>query len=153
MVTLVESTMPRSTEDELIGVVSNRRADTRYPAAEVPEITGLRVSPGEAATLVNISATGVLLESPQRFAPGQRVTVHFEGTLPTRQMKARIVRCQVSMIISKGVLQYQTAVTFDERLSLPNEPGVADAAPTPPAAATSSEQDDIAKPAPAVNRW
>src|SRR5262245_54696455 len=98
------------------GVVSNRRAETRYPAAAVPEITGLRTSPGDEAMLVNVSATGLLIESPQRFAPGQRVAVHFEGTLPTRNMKARVVRCQVAVISGKGNLRYQTAMAFDERL-------------------------------------
>src|SRR5688572_6686694 len=37
---------------------SNRRVDPRYPAAVIPAITAMRLSPGEAVSLVNISAIG-----------------------------------------------------------------------------------------------
>ena len=142
---------PSSSPAPAIGeIVAHRHADTRHPAAAVPEITGLRISPGDAATLVNISATGLLLDSPQRFAPGQRVTVNFEGRLATRQMKGRIVRCQVSVISAKGTLHYHTAVAFDERLALPNDRPGNDWSSTPPA--------DLSAPAAkptttATNRW
>ena len=121
MVIAMEDVVSSPSAEAITNVVANRRADTRYPAAAVREITGLRISPGDEATLVNISATGLLIDSTQRFAPGQRVTVHFEGRLATRQMKARIVRCQVSVISAKGSLQYQTAMAFDERIALPND--------------------------------
>jgi hypothetical protein len=136
---------------EVAGVITNRRADTRYPAEAVPEITGLRISPGAEATLVNISATGVLIDSAQRFAPGQRVAVHFEGRLPTKYMKARIVRCQVSAISRKGSLRYHTAMAFDDRLALPNEPAAADV----PATWEMDRPGEIASPeTPAVtNQW
>ena len=54
-------------------VESNKRVDTRYPAAAVPAITAMRLSPGDGVTLVNISASGVLVEGKTRFVPGTRV--------------------------------------------------------------------------------
>jgi hypothetical protein len=109
---------------------SNRRVDPRYPAAAIPAITGMRLSPGEAVTLVNISASGVLVEGKIRFVPGTRVTVHFEGTIKPNQIKARVVRCQVSAIGGGGSLQYQSAIAFEGRMDLP-----VDEAALPPSAA------------------
>ena len=100
---------------------SNRRVDPRYPAAAIPAITAMRLSPGEAVTLVNISASGVLVEGKTRFVPGTRVTVHFEGTIKPNQIKARVVRCQVSAIGGGGSLQYQSAIAFEGRMDLPVE--------------------------------
>ena len=117
----MDETVSSPGAEAIANVAASRPAETRYPAAAVPAITGVRISPGDQATLVNISATGLLVESAQRFAPGQRATVHFEGTLTTRQMKARVVRCHVSVINAKGSLQYQTAMAFDEWIALPKD--------------------------------
>ena len=100
---------------------SNKRVDPRYPAAAIPAITAMRLSPGEAVSLVNISASGVLVEGKTRFVPGTRVTVHFEGTIKPNQIKARVVRCQVSAIGGGGSLQYQSAIAFEGRMDLPVE--------------------------------
>lgn len=112
---------------------SNRRVDPRYPAAAIPAITAMRLSPGEAVTLVNISASGVLVEGRTRFVPGTRVTVHFEGTIKPNQIKARVVRCQVSAIGGGGSLQYQSAIAFEGRMELPVDEAAlpASAAPSP----------------------
>ena len=111
---------------------SNRRVDPRYPAAAVPAITAMRLSPGEAVTLVNISSSGVLVEGKTRFVPGTRVTVHFEGTIKPNQMKSRVVRCQVSAIGSGGSLQYQSAIAFEGRMDIPVDEAVAPPLPPPP---------------------
>lgn len=111
---------------------SNRRVDTRYPAAVMPAITAMRLSPGEAVTLVNISASGVLVEGKTRFVPGTRVTVHFEGTIKPNQIKARVIRCQVSAIGGGGSLQYQSAIAFEGRMDLPVDDAALPQAMTPP---------------------
>ena len=110
---------------------SNRRVDPRYPAAAVPAITAMRLSPGEAVSLVNISSSGVLVEGKTRFVPGTRVTVHFEGTIKPNQIKARVVRCQVSAIGSGGSLQYQSAIAFEGRMDVPVDEAVAPPLPAP----------------------
>ncbi|MBK5297448.1 MAG: PilZ domain-containing protein [Vicinamibacteria bacterium] len=119
---------------------SNRRVDARYPAAAIPAITAMRLSPGEAVALVNISASGVLVEGKTRFVPGTRVTVHFEGAIKPNQIKARVIRCQVSAIGSGGSLQYQSAIAFDGRMELPVE----ESALPPPAVASSAPPEDPA---------
>ena len=113
-------------------VESNRRVDPRYPAAALPGITAMRLSPGEAVTLVNISASGVLVEGKTRFVPGTRVTVHFEGTIKPNQIKARVIRCQVSAIGGGGSLQYQSAIAFEGRMDLPVDDAALPQVTTPP---------------------
>lgn len=138
---------------------SNRRVDPRYPAAAIPAITGMRLSPGETVSLVNISASGVLVEGKTRFVPGTRVTVHFEGTIKPNQIKARVVRCQVSAIGAGGSLHYQSAITFEGRMELPVDESVAPPPIPPPVEepppAPKKGKAAAATPAPAraYNRW
>ncbi len=142
---------------------SNRRVDPRYPAAAIPAITAMRLSPGEAVSLVNISASGVLVEGKTRFVPGTRVTVHFEGTIKPNQIKARVVSCQVSAIGGGGSLQYQSAIAFEGRMDLPVEGvGVAAScgprgrtAPAPKKGKAAAAPRRRRRPAPSrvYNRW
>ena len=95
------------------------RVDPRVPAAAVPSISAVKLSPGETVTLINISATGVLVEGRTRFVPSTRVTVNFEGGFIPAQVKGKVVRCQVASI-SSGQLQYQSGIAFDARIALPD---------------------------------
>lgn len=127
------------------------RVDARYPASAVPAIKGVRLSPGDAVTLLNVSASGILVEGKTRFVPGTRVTVIFEGGITPPQVKGRVVRCQVSAIASGGALQYQTGIAFEAKITLPLEPSAEAPAPEPPPAPRASKS---APPPPAVrNRW
>ncbi len=90
-----------------------RAVDPRYPAEAISAITGMRLSPGEAVRLVNLSASGVLVEGKTRFVPGTRVGVIFEGPKAPPTVKGRVVRCQVSAIAGGGSLQYQSAIQFE----------------------------------------
>src|SRR3970040_1057038 len=89
--------------------------EPRFPAAAVPSIKSVKLSPGEQVQLVNISRTGVLVEGRTRFVPGTRVTVVFDGGFTPAQIKGRIVRCQVSSI-HDGSLRYQSGIQFDKKL-------------------------------------
>ncbi len=143
---------------------SNKRVDTRYPAAAVPAITAMRLSPGDGVKLINISASGVLVEGKTRFVPGTRVNVIFEGSVKPGQIKGRVVRCQVSSIGGGGTLQYQSAIAFEGRVELPVDEGALPAPPAvdepPPATAKKGKASAaaIVPPTPAppsrvYNRW
>jgi hypothetical protein len=151
---------------EAVVTETNKRVDPRYPAAAVPAITGMRLSPGEAVTLVNMSASGVLVEGKTRFVPGTRVTVHFEGTIKPNQIKARVVRCQVSAIGGGGSLQYQSAIAFEGRMDVPVEesalppgavapPAPVEEAPAPKKGKAAAAPPPPPPPAPSrvYNRW
>lgn len=128
-----------------------RRADTRYPAAAVPGIKGIKLSPGDAVGLLNVSASGVLVEGKTRFVPGTRVTVAFDGPVTPKQIKGRIVRCQVSAIAAGGSLQYQSGIAFEGRITLPLDESVETPAAEPekkPAAAPGAPASPAVR-----NRW
>ena len=117
------------------------RVDPRVPAAALSGITSVKLSPGDAVRLINLSSTGVLVEGGTRFVPRTRVTVTFEGGFSPAQVKGRIVRCQVASI-SNGALQYQSGIAFDARIVLPEvdvpqaaTPAASAAAPVSPSPA------------------
>jgi hypothetical protein len=133
----------------------NQRADLRYPAAAVPGIIGVRLSPGDVVTLVNISNSGILVEGKTRFVPATRVAVVFEGPAALGSVSGRIVRCQVSAV-GGGKLRYQSAIAFENKIDLRLEE------PAPSAAAPSvapSTGNPVREPVPATpsagvyNRW
>lgn len=138
----------------------NTRVDPRYPASAVPSITSVRLSPGDTVTLINISASGVLVEGTTRFVPGTRVTVHFEGAVKPSHIKARVVRCQVSSIGGAGSLQYQSAIAFEGRVELrvsetaqaTPPPAPADEAPAKKGKSGAASQPASTTPK-VVNRW
>jgi PilZ domain len=98
------------------------RVARRYPASAFPEIARVRLMPGDiAATLVNLSATGILVECASSQHMGGLLTVHFEGTFIPAIIRARVVRCEVAGIASDGSLQFRVGFAFTERIALPND--------------------------------
>jgi len=132
----------------------------RYPASAFPEILGIRLAPtGATATLVNMSATGVLVECASRPLPGAVLTVHFTGTFSPASMKSRVIRCEVAGIAADGSLRYHVGLAFSTRIALPNEieDGVDASVAAPPgpplaAAVVAAAAADMVAPA-LRNRW
>lgn len=111
----------------------------RVAATAVPGITGIRFLPQRVeATLVNISPSGLLVESVAKYHVGAAVAVLFEGGFSPGTSSGRVVRCEVAVMGRDGMLRYYVGIEFDSPLDLG---GVADA-PTPARA-----------PAEVRNRW
>jgi len=137
-----------------------KRNAARFPASEVPSITGLRMSPhGAEATLVNISTTGLLAECAVRLKTGSTVTVQFEGTFTPATVNGRVARCSVSRVGNGGTLLYHVGLAFTDPIALPAElerkAAAADAAAAaavvdPPQPAASAPEEDAAS-APAAS--
>jgi hypothetical protein len=125
----------------------------RYPASAFPEIRGIRLtSPEVAATLVNLSATGVLVECASRLLPGAVRKVHFDGTFSPASIEGRVVRCEVAGIATDGSLRLHVGVAFTAPITLPNEAG--DGADARAAAPTTTSPAPEAVAAPVLrNRW
>jgi hypothetical protein len=122
----------------------NDRVAPRRPADDCPWITGLRLSPGGEASLVNISWSGLMARCPKRILPGTVVSVAIAGTFTPSVIKGRVARCEVGGIGKDGSIHYKVGIRFDDPVSLPDE----DRAPDSELAAA-----DVA-PAPVVeNRW
>lgn len=108
----------------------------RRPAAEVPSITGLRLSPhGAEASLVNISTTGLLAECTVRLKVASPVQVLFEGGFSPSSVAGRVARCEVASMGRDGVLRYHIGVEFSAPIVLdeaPAQPVRPEAEPLPP---------------------
>jgi hypothetical protein len=137
------------------------RGAPRVPASAVPSITGVRLKPfGADATLLNISATGALVECTTRLRLGTSVTVVFEGTFSPSSVEGRVARSTVATVSKNGVLRYHVGISFQTRIPLDVEPEADGAARTQvetrhaePEA--SAEPRAFASPAASVpfNRW
>jgi hypothetical protein len=109
--------------------VSDERPARRYPASAFPGIRGIWVTPpGAAATLVNLSASGMLVECAGRLPSDVPVTAHVAGSFVPGSIEGRVVRFEVAAIAPDGALRYQFALAFKSPIALaPNlEPGAAD---------------------------
>jgi len=114
------------------------RSAPRLPASAVPSIKGVRLSPhGTEATLMNISASGILVECVSRLRLGTAVTTVFDGTFSPSTIEGRVARSSVANVSKKGVLQYHIGIAF-------NKPIVIEAAP---AAAAIRQPETPAAPA------
>jgi hypothetical protein len=99
--------------------MKGERAPRRHPASAFPEITGVRLAPGWiTAALLNLSATGILVECGSRVVPGSYLTVHFEGTSTPASIDSRVIRCEVTGIAPDGTLRFHLGLAFNSRLAL-----------------------------------
>lgn len=131
-------------------VDGDHRGSPRRPASVLPSISGLTLSPyGAAATLVNISTTGLLAESGVPLKIGNFVKVIFEGAFVPQSVEGRVVRICVASMTHSGV-RYNIGIAFKASIELESEAapqGRADSRPATVAVA------DPPPPSVLVNRW
>lgn len=141
---------PSVTSPATPAVEGDHRGAPRQPASAVPSISGLTLSPyGAAATLVNISTTGLLAECGVPLKIGNFVKAVFEGALAPRPVEGRVVRICVASMAANGV-RYNVGVAFKVPIDLEGAAAPqsrAESGPTRVAAA------DPPQPFALVNRW
>jgi hypothetical protein len=96
-----------------------RRVFPRLKPEDVPWIREIKPSTGDAARLLNISRTGVLLETTARLQPGRRsmITIVNESDQKERA-EGRVIRTELVSIGKGGELIYRTAMAFTTELDL-----------------------------------
>jgi PilZ domain len=133
---------------------SEGRRAPRLDAGEAGLNKEVKLSPGGVAELLNVSESGLLVESKQRLSTGAKVLITLTGREPKR-LTGRVVRCQVCAIHRDGTMTYQTALALDQPAGL--EQTIAES--TAAAAAVSEpeaprEPVPVVTPAPRlVNQW
>jgi hypothetical protein len=96
-----------------------QRTATRVPAARIPAIQGVRISPSDVVSpLVNISISGCLVECISKPRPGSAVTVHFLGGFTPASLRGRVARTIVASLGKDGVLHYMVGIAFDQTIDL-----------------------------------
>ena len=112
------------------GDAEERRIALRKGRGEVPWLSGIKLSWGPELQLVNISSTGVLVESGSKFAPGSTTELHLSGPETNLVVPVRFIRSAVAKIDGLGV-RYHAAAAFAKELDLAG-PRRVDAPATPP---------------------
>lgn len=106
-----------------------RRVALRKGRSSVPWLSGINLSWGPELQLVNISSTGVLVESGSKFTPGSTTNLFLTGPATNLVVPVRFVRSDVARIDGLGV-RYHAAAAFAKELDLSGPRG--DAPGTPP---------------------
>jgi CheY-like chemotaxis protein len=96
----------------------DRRRASRRPLMDIPWLKSVRLPWGLEVAVVNISTSGILLESSSKIAPGNVVDLQLIGRgLTGVSMPARLIRTDVGSVSSQGV-KYRVAAAFDRELDL-----------------------------------
>ncbi len=103
----------------------DRRLDERFGQ---PAIAGAKaiLRPGYAVSLVDLSASGALIEGPRQLRPGMRVHVQIVTDTRRFALAAQVVRCAVAALDSGAGVRYRGALRFDERCEAIWEGGTLD---------------------------
>jgi CheY-like chemotaxis protein len=105
-----EPTVP--IESPLLSSDLCRRAP-RLNRSDVPWLSTVKLSWGPSLRLLNISSSGMLVESGVRLSPGSPTSFKLVGQGIDLAVPARIIRCRVAEVDSFGV-RYESAAAFDE---------------------------------------
>jgi CheY-like chemotaxis protein len=117
----------RSPEDE-------RERDRRRTRDEVPWLSTIKLPWGLEVDLLNISRTGMLIETNSRFMPGTATEFQLSGPETNLAVSARFVRSEVAAVGPLGV-KYHAAATFTRELQLREQMGTRSVASAPRAVA------------------
>jgi PilZ domain len=92
-----------------------RRAHARRHTANEHGIVRARVRPGHPVTLMDVSASGALIETNRRLLPDAFVEIHVETLSQCANVRGRVVRCAVTSV-RPAVVRYRGAIQFDSYL-------------------------------------
>jgi hypothetical protein len=113
----------------------------------------VKLSPGGAAELLNVSDTGLLVEGKTRLSTGSKVLITLMGREPKR-LTGRVVRCQVCAIHRDGTMTYQTALALDQPAGIEIVAAESPASAVDTAGIDAKEAAVVATAAPRlVNQW
>jgi len=91
--------------------MERRRTIRREPYADEP-LSRVRFRAGREVTVVNVSNTGLLVESAARLLPGTHLDVHVVTRDGRVLVRSRITRAYVSALEAEAI-RYRGALAFD----------------------------------------
>lgn len=89
----------------------------RMSRHDLPWLSMVRLPGGAEADLLNLSSTGMLLETSSKFSPGYSGHVQLCGAQDEIVVPGRFVRSEVGTVTPRGV-RYRAAVAFDKTIDL-----------------------------------
>jgi len=94
---------------------ADRRQTRRATEAGQHGIVGVKVRPGHAAVVIDVSPQGALIETAHRLLPGTVIDLHVESAGGRESVRARVLRSIVSGIQASGIC-YRGAIRFESAL-------------------------------------
>lgn len=88
----------------------DRRRDRRLRRNDL----NARMRPGHRLLVIDVSASGALVEAGRPLRPGSQVDVQIENHAHQGRFSARVVRCSVAAIHPESGVTYQAALSFNE---------------------------------------
>ena len=107
----------RNTLPVPIGASASFRSRAARTPQRGPWLWAVRMPWGTDVELVNISRTGVLLETASKVTPGVTLELHVNGMGQNRTVKARFIRSGIARVDRVGV-RYHAAAQFEEPLDI-----------------------------------
>jgi Family of unknown function (DUF6982) len=98
----------------------DRRAHQRHREQELRWIRSARLSAGQKVSIVDLSAGGVLLDSPIPLRPDSILTLEIGGSNFDRSVPFRVLRCQIGALLPERTI-YRGACQFTALFELPTE--------------------------------
>ena len=93
-----------------------RRREPRLAGVDLPDgLTG-RIRPGHQVRVVDISRSGILIDSARRLLPGTQVDVQLDAGLQRHACRARVVRCGISELGPQVVI-YRAGLAFEREVT------------------------------------
>lgn len=92
-----------------------RRRTVRLTSAAEHGVRFIRIRPGHGATLIDVSASGALIETHRRLLPGSLVELQMETDHHKTNVRGVVVHCFVSRV-GPACVSYRGAIEFDRRL-------------------------------------
>ena len=96
-------------------LTADRRVNRRRREVHEHGIVRARIRPGHLATVVDVSAGGVLVDTAHRLLPGTNVELQLESEHRSAKIRGRVVRCSVARVSPESV-NYRGAIAFDRHL-------------------------------------
>jgi hypothetical protein len=97
------------------GAVTERRGAPRV-CLETGRMPAARLRTGDPLLVLNIGAGGALVESRTRLLPGALIDVQLSDAEGSRSVRARVVRCSVSVLDRDRGVHYRGAIAFTQRV-------------------------------------
>jgi hypothetical protein len=88
----------------------------RWTRASEHQVSAVRLRPGRAASVMDVSASGALIEAPGRLEPGSIVDLQVTRADRIVNVRSRVVRSSVSRLLADAIW-YRAGVAFERQLA------------------------------------
>jgi hypothetical protein len=91
-----------------------RRAAKRWTPRDLPWPIACRITPGRVVVIIDISAAGMLVESPTPLFPGRPVTLQLTRASQQTALQGAIVRGSLAALDRERGPTFRSGIAFDE---------------------------------------